>query len=53
MRENMVGIDVEKRWREWLSFEENIIKNYGKMKQFTGNFHVVCVVINFLFTANE
>jgi tRNA-(ms[2]io[6]A)-hydroxylase len=25
-----VGIDVEKRWREWLSFEENIIKNYGK-----------------------
>jgi tRNA-(ms[2]io[6]A)-hydroxylase len=21
-----VGIDVEKRWREWLSFEENIIK---------------------------
>jgi hypothetical protein len=26
MRENGVGIDVEKRWREWLSFEENIIK---------------------------
>ena len=25
-----VGIDVEKRWREWLAFEESIITNYGK-----------------------
>lgn len=24
------GIDVEKRWREWLAFEESIIANYGK-----------------------
>ena len=24
------GIDVEKRWREWLEFEESIITNYGK-----------------------
>ena len=24
-----VGIDVEKRWREWLAFEESIITNYG------------------------
>jgi tRNA-(ms[2]io[6]A)-hydroxylase len=24
------GIDVEKRWREWLAFEESIITNYGK-----------------------
>jgi tRNA-(ms[2]io[6]A)-hydroxylase len=25
-----VGIDVEKRWREWLAYEESIITNYGK-----------------------
>ena len=31
-----VGIDVEKRWREWLSFEENIIKNYGKNETIHG-----------------
>jgi tRNA-(ms[2]io[6]A)-hydroxylase len=24
------GIDVEKRWREWLDFEASIITNYGK-----------------------
>ena len=24
------GIDVEKRWREWLAYEESIIANYGK-----------------------
>ena len=24
------GMDVEKRWREWLAFEESIIANYGK-----------------------
>ena len=24
------GIDVEKRWREWLEFEASIITNYGK-----------------------
>ncbi|MCG9792824.1 tRNA-(ms[2]io[6]A)-hydroxylase [Flavobacterium algicola] len=24
------GIDVEKRWREWLVFEEAVISNYGK-----------------------
>ncbi|MGA9639216.1 tRNA-(ms[2]io[6]A)-hydroxylase [Flavobacterium sp.] len=24
------GIDVEKRWREWLAFEESVIANYGK-----------------------
>lgn len=24
------GIDVEKRWREWLEFESNVIANYGK-----------------------
>ncbi|MCR9065319.1 MAG: tRNA-(ms[2]io[6]A)-hydroxylase [Cytophagales bacterium] len=24
------GIDVEKRWREWLAFEAEIIANYGK-----------------------
>jgi tRNA 2-(methylsulfanyl)-N6-isopentenyladenosine37 hydroxylase len=25
-----VGIDVERRWREWLAYEESIIANYGK-----------------------
>jgi tRNA-(ms[2]io[6]A)-hydroxylase len=24
------GIDVEKRWREWLEFEESVIAKYGK-----------------------
>jgi tRNA-(ms[2]io[6]A)-hydroxylase len=24
------GIDVEKRWREWLEFEEFVIAKYGK-----------------------
>ena len=24
------GIDVEKRWREWIAFEASIIENYGK-----------------------
>jgi tRNA-(ms[2]io[6]A)-hydroxylase len=24
------GIDVEKRWREWLDFEATVIANYGK-----------------------
>lgn len=24
------GIDVEKRWREWIDFEASIIENYGK-----------------------
>ncbi len=25
-----VGIDVEKRWQEWLDYEGKVIKNYGK-----------------------
>ena len=25
-----IGIDVEKRWREWLEFEASIISKYGK-----------------------
>jgi tRNA-(ms[2]io[6]A)-hydroxylase len=25
-----VGIDVEKRWQEWLTYEGEVIKNYGK-----------------------
>jgi hypothetical protein len=24
------GIDVEKRWREWINFEASVIENYGK-----------------------
>ncbi len=30
------GIDVEKRWREWLLFEESIISNYGKNETIHG-----------------
>jgi tRNA-(ms[2]io[6]A)-hydroxylase len=30
------GIDVEKRWREWINFEASVIENYGKMKLFMG-----------------
>lgn len=25
-----IGIDVEKRWQEWLTYEGEVIKNYGK-----------------------
>lgn len=31
-----VGIDVEKRWREWLEYEESIIANYGKNETIHG-----------------
>jgi tRNA-(ms[2]io[6]A)-hydroxylase len=24
------GIDVDKRWKEWIDFEDSIIQNYGK-----------------------
>jgi tRNA-(ms[2]io[6]A)-hydroxylase len=30
------GIDVEKRWREWLDFEASIITNYGKSETVHG-----------------
>lgn len=30
------GIDVEKRWREWLAFEESVISNYGKNETIHG-----------------
>ncbi|MFT5887022.1 MAG: tRNA-(ms[2]io[6]A)-hydroxylase [Arcticibacterium sp.] len=30
------GIDVEKRWREWLAFESDIIANYGKAESIHG-----------------
>ena len=30
------GIDVEKRWREWLAFEAEIIANYGKSETIHG-----------------
>ena len=30
------GIDVEKRWREWLEFEESVITNYGKTQSIHG-----------------
>jgi tRNA 2-(methylsulfanyl)-N6-isopentenyladenosine37 hydroxylase len=31
-----VGIDVEKRWREWLEFEEGVIARYGKSESIHG-----------------
>jgi tRNA 2-(methylsulfanyl)-N6-isopentenyladenosine37 hydroxylase len=30
------GIDVEKRWREWLAFENEIISSYGKKETIHG-----------------
>jgi tRNA-(ms[2]io[6]A)-hydroxylase len=30
------GIDVEKRWREWIEFEASIIENYGKSETIHG-----------------
>jgi hypothetical protein len=30
------GIDVEKRWREWIAFEASIIENYGKSETIHG-----------------
>ena len=29
-------VDVDKRWKEWLEFEGNIIKNYGKQETIHG-----------------
>lgn len=30
------GIDVEKRWREWLEFEASVIAKYGKSETIHG-----------------
>ena len=30
------GIDVEKRWREWIEFEASVIENYGKSQTIHG-----------------
>ena len=30
------GIDVEKRWREWINFEASVIANYGKSETIHG-----------------
>lgn len=30
------GIDIEKRWKEWLDFEASIISNYGKKETIHG-----------------
>jgi tRNA-(ms[2]io[6]A)-hydroxylase len=30
------GIDVEKRWKEWLDYENSIIVNYGKRETMHG-----------------
>ena len=31
-----IGIDVEKRWREWIAFEAQIIANYGNKETIHG-----------------
>ena len=31
-----IGIDVEKRWQEWLDYEGNVIKSYGKAETIHG-----------------
>ncbi len=31
-----VDTDVDKRWKEWLAFEDSIIKNYGKQETIHG-----------------
>ncbi len=31
-----VGIDVEKRWREWIAFEDSVIARYGKSESIHG-----------------
>jgi len=30
------GVDVEKRWKEWLAYEDEIIRNYGKRETIHG-----------------
>jgi tRNA-(ms[2]io[6]A)-hydroxylase len=30
------GIDVEKRWREWIAFEDSVIARYGKSESIHG-----------------
>ena len=35
-RKYVVGIDVEKRWREWLAFEAEVIKKYGTKQTIHG-----------------
>ncbi|HEX8517133.1 MAG TPA: tRNA-(ms[2]io[6]A)-hydroxylase [Bacteroidia bacterium] len=35
-REHGEGIDVDKRWKEWLEFEASIISNYGKSETIHG-----------------
>lgn len=31
-----VGIDVNKRWKEWIEFEDELIRNYGKSETIHG-----------------
>jgi tRNA-(ms[2]io[6]A)-hydroxylase len=31
-----IGIDVEKRWKEWLEFEASVISKYGKSETVHG-----------------
>lgn len=35
-RKYAVDVDVEKRWKEWLEFEGELIKNYGTKEQIHG-----------------
>jgi tRNA isopentenyl-2-thiomethyl-A-37 hydroxylase MiaE len=31
------NVDVDKRWKEWITFETSILPNYGKTKLFMDN----------------
>ena len=35
-REHGVGMDIDKRWKEWLAYEASIITNYGKKETVHG-----------------
>jgi tRNA-(ms[2]io[6]A)-hydroxylase len=35
-RKYAVGVDVEKRWKEWLDYENEVIKKYGKSQTIHG-----------------
>jgi tRNA-(ms[2]io[6]A)-hydroxylase len=36
-KKHAVAIDVDKRWKEFLAFEAQVVKNYGKAKPSTVN----------------
>lgn len=35
-RKYTIDVDVDKRWKEWLEFEGNLIKSYGNKEAIHG-----------------